>query len=169
MNRFGVTVFIWMLINTALVSAECNNQLMTDTPAERFILNGATVVDTHTGLMWKRCVEGYIWEQNTCVSISQPERNWQVALQGAAGEAFADYNDWRLPNKKELDSIVDRRCYAPAVNDLVFPSTPSALHWSSSPNAIRFEVSWVVDFERGGHRGQDKQDTAVVRFVRDYR
>lgn len=64
----------------------------------RFVDNGnGTVTDNSTGLMWSQ-------------TDSARGMNWEKALawvQTKNREYFLDYNDWRLPNAKELQSIVD--------------------------------------------------------------
>ena len=60
-----------------------------------FIDNGdGTVTDTATGLMWQQ-------------GDSATTQNWEQALAYAEGLELAGYRDWRLPNAKELQSIVD--------------------------------------------------------------
>lgn len=53
-----------------------------------------TITDIATGLMWQQADDG-----NT--------RDWENALSYAEDLNLAGYNDWRLPNAKELQSIVD--------------------------------------------------------------
>jgi hypothetical protein len=60
-----------------------------------FVDNGdGTVTDHATGLMWQKEDSGQAMD-------------WQAALAYAAHLGLAGYNDWRLPNAKELQSIVD--------------------------------------------------------------
>lgn len=63
-----------------------------------FVDNGnLTVSDTATGLMWMK-------------DDSQVPMNWEQALAWAQAKnnaGYCGYNDWRLPNAKELQSIVD--------------------------------------------------------------
>jgi hypothetical protein len=63
-----------------------------------FIDNGnATITDTATGLMWMK-------------NDSQNPMNWEEALAWAQmknSENYCGHSDWRLPNTKELQSIVD--------------------------------------------------------------
>ncbi|NQU52556.1 MAG: DUF1566 domain-containing protein [Bacteroidetes bacterium] len=56
--------------------------------------NDATITDNATGLMWMKDDSG-------------SGMNWQEALEYSEGKVFAGYSDWRLPNSKELQSIVD--------------------------------------------------------------
>ena len=53
-----------------------------------------TISDNATGLMWMQDDNG-------------TGMNWQDALKYADTTQFAGYSDWRLPNAKELQSIVD--------------------------------------------------------------
>ncbi|MCP3663049.1 MAG: DUF1566 domain-containing protein [Gammaproteobacteria bacterium] len=60
-----------------------------------FIDNGdGTVTDAATGLMWQK-------------SDSSNGVNWENALEYAENLELGGYSDWRLPNTKELQSIVD--------------------------------------------------------------
>ena len=61
-----------------------------------FIDNGdETITDEATGLMWMQNDNGV------------ENLNWEEALAYAEGKEFAGYSDWRLPDAKELQSIVD--------------------------------------------------------------
>lgn len=64
-----------------------------------FVDNGdGTITDLATGLMWQQADDG-----NT--------RDWENALSYAENLSLAGHDDWRLPNAKELHSIVDyTRC-----------------------------------------------------------
>lgn len=76
-----------------------------------FIDNGDnTISDLATGLMWQKADDGQF-------------RNWEDALAYAEGLELAGYADWRLPNAKELQSIVDytrspQTTYSPAIDPL---------------------------------------------------
>ncbi|MCC6486345.1 MAG: DUF1566 domain-containing protein [Candidatus Hydrogenedentes bacterium] len=60
-----------------------------------FVDNGdGTVSDQATGLMWTKADSG-------------AGMDWEHALAYAENLEFAGYSDWRLPNAKELQSIVD--------------------------------------------------------------
>lgn len=60
-----------------------------------FVDNGnGTISDDATGLMWQKTDDGI-------------SRNWEESLAYAENLELATYSDWRLPNAKELQSIVD--------------------------------------------------------------
>ena len=60
--------------------------------------------------------------------------------------------DWRLPNIRELHSIVDYGRFAPAM-DPVFASSQAArsgFYWSSTSGAALPYDAWIVGFYEGG-------------------
>jgi len=56
--------------------------------------NDGTISDIATGLMWTQ-------------NDSEKAMNWQQSLEYCENLTLAGYDDWRLPNAKELQSIVD--------------------------------------------------------------
>ncbi|GAB5556848.1 MAG: hypothetical protein SchgKO_10610 [Schleiferiaceae bacterium] len=61
----------------------------------QFSDNGdGTITDSATGLMWQQADDGNTYD-------------WQDALDYAENLSLAGHSDWRLPNAKELQSIVD--------------------------------------------------------------
>lgn len=67
----------------------------TDYGINNFVDNGdGTIMDQATGLMWVQDDSGY-------------GMFWEDALGFAETLSFAGYGDWRLPNAKELQSILD--------------------------------------------------------------
>ena len=77
-----------------------------------------TVTDLETGLMWSKCLLGNSGER---CQLGQAEEiiSWQQALDLARDSELAGFSDWRLPNIKELVSLVDTSC-SPAFNSSVF-------------------------------------------------
>lgn len=106
------------------------DDIPTSAPTQRFNVNSdGTVRDTATGLTWKKCAEGQ--SGINCTGI--PTRfTWQQALQHANQAIFAGFNDWRLPDIKELHSLVELRCFEPATNVAIFSNASSSLFWSGS-------------------------------------
>ncbi len=140
------------------------------TPTNRFTINkNGTVSDTKTGLMWKTCSEGQ--SGTDCSGGSAATYTWQLALQQAQtinnGGGFAGYSDWRVPNVKELLSIVEEQCIEPSINLTVFPNTPYLnVFWSSSPSADFSGNAWYVGFYGGGSDYGFKDYGNFVRLVR---
>lgn len=132
---FGV-VAILFTVGHALAQ-ECNYTIAATTPDSRYTDHGdGTVSDNSTGLMWQQCSEGRSGAR--CLSGSLQLFTWQAALQQAEASTFAGYSDWRLPNVKELASLVELRCIGPAINLTIFPATPPhGLYWSSTPEPQR--------------------------------
>ena len=76
-----------------------------------FVDNGdGTVTDNATGLMWAQDDNGEAID-------------WEDALAYAEDATIAGYDDWRLPNTKELQSIADYSGVFPAMDTSVFNLT----------------------------------------------
>lgn len=136
---------IWMLaFDIAALEVRCSgseNFLITPaTPASQFMGSGnGIVVDNRTGLSWMRCSHGQVWSGGSCVGV--PEYvSWAGALNAVqevnSSGGFAGFFDWRVPNRNELASIIEWRCRFPAVNDILFPETPSSYFWCSTPSDV---------------------------------
>lgn len=132
-----------------------------------------TVSDPKTGLVWKRCSEGQVWNSitNGCDG-AVATYTWGAALEraqnvngGIAGEGLAR-NDWRVPNINELDSIVEQQCVDPAINLSIFPFTLPTGFWSSSPYADYGGYAWVISFGNGYDYWDGKYYAFQVRLVR---
>ncbi|MBD3375780.1 DUF1566 domain-containing protein [candidate division KSB1 bacterium] len=67
-----------------------------------------TITDSTTGLMWSQEDSGSDIFNSMMSQFIQDDGtlNWQEALEFAETVEFAGYSDWRLPNVKELQSIV---------------------------------------------------------------
>lgn len=134
-------------------------------PASNFSINATngTVTDSVTGLMWKQCSEGQSGSSCTGTTTAM---GWTFALKATVASNFAGYNDWRLPNAKELESIVDYRCNTPAINEAVFPATVSGIYWSSTTSNNYGPNAWAIDFELGRLVAHDKGEQRGIRLVR---
>ena len=120
--------------------------------------------------MWKKCLEGV--DGDNCENGSPSSFTWQAALQrpGTVNvSGFAGYTDWRLPNIRELRSIVEEQCFDPAINETYFPNTPpSSLVWSGSPYSGNSISAWFVGFDFGtSATGNRAYGIFAVRLVRD--
>lgn len=111
-----------------------------------------TVIDQGTGLEWQKGGDA-------------TPRNWQDALAYCEDLSLDSQTDWRLPNIRELKSIVDIRRFYPAV-DPVFTSQ-SAYYWSATTVTNYPATSaWTVSFANGDDNWYVKTNTYPVRCVR---
>ena len=65
--------------------------------------NDGTVTDKATGLMWMKVDSAKLKAGKN----KDGKMNWQEDLDWAQNLEYAGYSDWRLPNVKEFQSIVD--------------------------------------------------------------
>jgi hypothetical protein len=93
-------------------------------------------IDRVTGLMWQRQL------------VDDPS-SFADAKAACGRLALAGYEDWRLPSRIELVSILDLARIQPAVDPVVFPSTPSDWFWTSSPAGADAQAAWYVYFYFG--------------------
>ncbi len=153
----------------------------------RYLDRGAGVIqDTHTCLYWLReplgpapaPESGGLWRRAwrwlhrmfTRSGAGNPATGqagaytWEEALQAAA--AFnraggrAGYRDWRLPNRGELKTLLDRQHHPSA-----FPGGIAGRFWSSWPHRHP-RYAWYVDFDAGQTGYLSKEAPLQVRLVR---
>ncbi|WP_192021716.1 DUF1566 domain-containing protein [Shewanella sp. WPAGA9] len=135
------------------------------TPDERYTVHDdGTVTDLATGLMWAQCVAGL--NGLNCDNGSAEAMDWGLALEYAQNTQLAGYSDWRLPNNKELFSLVDFSAVSPAINLTIFPSTTNDYTWSSSPMIEFSQDSWFINFKTGLNWFKGRSDNMLVRVVR---
>lgn len=92
--------------------------------------------------------------------------NEQINEQNESDGNTNDYNDWRLPNIRELSTLVEPQCAGPAVNSEIFPNTPATHVWSSSPYNFYTHYSWYVDFANGAPTYDLRTALKNIRLVR---
>ncbi len=107
------------------------------------------VTDTMTGLMWQQAVDSQSYV-------------WSAAKTYCNDLTLAGYDDWRLPTRIELVSLIDVTRANPSIDTVAFPSTPNAFFWSSSPMVNDSTLAWTVYFGYGG-TGQSAVDLAGVK------
>lgn len=127
-------------------------------PDPRFTDHGdGTVTDNLTGLMWTKDAQ--------LIPGTMP---WQAALDACNNLIFANYEDWRLPNLHELQSLIDYSRFDPALPvGHPFINQLSALYWSSSTTADSPFGAWILYFSVGRVYGSGKGNAfSYVRAVR---
>lgn len=144
--------------------------------------------DNETGLIWevKTATEGLRYRANTYTWFDpNPETNGgydgtpnggdctgSACDTGSYIEAlnvqkFGGFSDWRMPNVRELGSLVNTETYNPAIDTRWFPNTMSHGYWSSTTYVLDSTLAWVVPFYHGlvNHYGS-KSGAYHVRAVR---
>lgn len=117
-----------------------------------FVDNGnGTVTDVSTGLTWHQ-------------ELNVNKITWKEALHYCENLTVGGYDDWRLPNLNELQSIVDYTKVNPV--DGLLPVMAGANWSSTSANAF---YAWGVDLGTGGTVSTMKTHdfAAFGRCVRD--
>lgn len=114
-----------------------------------------TVTDLKTRLVWRRCLVGTTWNQADQRCEGEPTGfKWKAALfhteYNERNTQYGGMNNWRIPNIKELVSLREVACIAPAVNLKAFPSfinsdddkwDPKRTVWSATPNETSQEIA----------------------------
>jgi hypothetical protein len=141
-----------------------NLQAGTAWPSPRFTDNGdQTVTDNLTGLMWTKHS-----------NLPGGPRSWVDAVDYCTnmntGSGTYGYTDWRLPNVREMQSLIDYGSDFPAMPE-VHPFTDvvsGEKYWSSSTFSVfpDLDHSWSVDLRRGRVDHEDKTLAYYVWPVR---
>jgi hypothetical protein len=143
-----------------------------DGPTLRYTDHGdGTFTDNNTLLMWEIKLPGGTpgtcdltthlhGVDSTCTWVDATGV-WIAAINMAN---LGGHSDWRVPNIKELQSIVDYDKTNPAAS--VPGSTAAVSYWSSTTNAGFSSLAWFVPFDDGLVSFDEKSFALRVRAVR---
>ena len=109
--------------------------------------------------MWARCLWGV--SGLNCSTGTPTYVSWTDALEAprwANEAAYLTFNNWRLPNIKELATLINYQCTAPAINLTLFPNMDAVQVWSSSPYVFYPHYAWIIDFSTGHIEYADRTD-----------
>jgi len=160
---------LWLLVLAGLsagaLAQTCPIDLPRTAPDSRYALMsaGGEVRDTRTGLVWQRCALGQAWNGAACTGAAV-RHTWRQALEAsrAAGPG------WSVPDIRAMRTLVERGCFAPAVNPVFFPTPTDHGYWSSTTlSGYGGIYALTVNFADGSSNGLEKQSPgAYVRLVR---
>ncbi len=117
------------------------------------------VIDSNTTLQW----------QDNELENSETEKSWELAIDYCEDLVLGVYDDWRLPNIKELKSIIERTRVNPAIDQdpAKFVWTASGNpYWSSTTFSSNHAYAWAVFFNNGNSGDVAKTAVRFVRCVR---
>lgn len=173
MSKFLI-VTLSLFVATA-VASECKTSIEPTTRTENFVVSpDGTVTDLRFGLMWQLCTFGQQYDpaDGNCKGEHKKYPTWSEALlsqDSINGQKAQGYSDWRLPNIKELQSIVERQCRQPAINTKIFNGTANGVYWSNTPDQhINPSLGGrIIDFSDGVELYRSTEPLKYVRHVRD--
>lgn len=161
-------------ISTSAAFAQtCSENITASHPEGQYIADNGSVVDVVNALEWRLCTLGQTANGTSCSGIPTSYSTWQQALQAASNNtSFGGFDDWRLPNIKELASLVEHSCIAPAIDLRFFPDTPSSPFWSNTPDSFNVNPTaglegLLIDFKDGTEFVSDTVTRRYIRMVRD--
>lgn len=111
-------------------------------PATRFTDNGdGTVFDNLTGLIWLANANCFATETWAAALASA-----NVLADGSCGLSDGSVaGQWRLPNRKELQSLIDRSQFNPPLTTgNPFVNVQASEYWSSSSSSVDSTFAWNV-------------------------
>ncbi len=101
------------------------------------VADDGSVIDVATGLSWQR-------------DVDDVDRNFFQATSFCENLRLANSSEWRLPNVKELSSIIDFRRHNPSIDTTTFRTNSSTLRfWTSTVLADQIGFAYLVDFANG--------------------
>lgn len=163
-----ISVLIAALATPAMAAQKCDAKKPETAPASRFNDSGnGTITDTKTKKVWMRCALGMTWNGSTCEGKTLTY-NWSLAeleISELNKNKAGGRSDWRLPTTAELQSIVEKRCYKPAINLEAFPFTPETGFWTSTESPGANPRAEVVLFIHGKAYVGNKSQSWRVRPV----
>jgi len=126
-----------------------------------------TVTDNTTGLKWTRCplLSSSLPDETSDCSGTPGGFIWADAITACEGLNYAESSTWRLPNVRELQSIVTNyRRYYPQSNPEAFPVVGGDL-WSSTTHKNGVSFAWMLYHPFGTIGWRNKNDSKLARCV----
>tara|TARA_Y100001956_G_scaffold75708_1_gene83917 strand:+ start:2329 stop:2841 length:513 start_codon:yes stop_codon:yes gene_type:complete len=159
-----------LLISPVSMAQTCvDNQPASQADGQFIDRHDGTVLDVATNLLWQKCNvgESYDVETNTCSGTPTSFASWDLALQSDQ----VGIDGFRLPNIKELGSIVDYRCAQPAINLTYFPTTTNTPYWTNTPDTSGINSTYsalIIDFTEGQEVTANNSGLMLLRLVKPF-
>jgi len=136
-------------------------------PAPRFTDNGdGTVTDSLTGLMWLKdagCLKKS-WSNTLNIIAEFNSNSFSHSCLGYT----ANYTDWRIPNVKELESMINYDVSDPAgwLNSAGFTNVKYSSYWSSTTSQKSAAQAWMINMQKSVKLLKNKKSTYYAWPVR---
>ncbi len=166
---------IWQTGQTIMYATGDDGELQKGVvwPNPRFDDSNQVVTDNLTGLIWAK--DASTPTEGSCTGGSM---SWQAALDyvKCLNEAkYLNYSDWRLPNKEELFSLIDRSTSKPSIssgNPFINVHGSENIsydcYWSSTTYAVNASSAWAVGMYDGNVDAYGKTSSRYVWPVRNW-
>jgi len=105
-----------------------------------------------------------VWQDSSDAKVVQ--KDWQGAKAYCEELILGEKDDWRLPNIKELQSIVDINEYKPAIKKEFKNVSEKGYYWSSTVDISSEGYAWNVGFNYGVTSKDSILNEFYVRCVR---
>jgi len=147
--------------STAPVAVPDDGALQRGAPLRYAVLDDGTIKDLNTGLIWEEKCQGcgglhdvsnlYPWSGN---GFQVTIWDWLDAINAEGGTGYAGHTDWRIPNVRELQSLVDYGLLPPTIDPIFGPTAGTAadpfpyVSSTTLPNGPDFvlQVSFIYGF-----------------------
>jgi hypothetical protein len=132
-----------------------------------------TIEDLCAGLLWQKdtfSTPGRRWTDALLHAeslILASDGTWHTDPEAAAAHGGILFDDWRLPDARELSSLVDYGRFDPSVDPLLVVAP--AGYWSSTTFAGSRDEGWCINFFDGDLEPIAKAASLKVIVVRDHR
>ena len=137
--------------------------------SQNFIDKGYYVIDLKNKVEWLKCSAGQQWSDSKNQCLGQPvklDQNEIIEANNIINEQLD--GSWRLPKRKELESLICKSCKGAKIDKKFFPNTPAEPFWTSQKNWWSPKFYWSVNFFTGHSYGRFvPQKKLFVRFLRE--
>ena len=128
-------------------------------PSPRFGQQGNTILDRLSGLIWTHDA-----------NLAEFPMSWNEALYYIAGmnqNRTFGFSDWRMPNRRELRSLISHQTRKPALPEgHPFVNVFQGWYWSSTTAAINTAYAWYIHMEGGRMFYGNKNQSCLLWPVR---
>ena len=137
--------------------------------SSEYIDKGFYVIDLKNKIEWLKCSAGQQWSDLKQRCLGEPVKLDQNEIKEANRQLNEQIEgEWRLPTRKELESLVCDKCDGVKIDQTLFPDTPAQPFWTSQRNWWSPKFIWSVNFFTGHSYGRFVPEKKLfVRFLRD--